>query len=419
MDGKNIGMIRFFHITHRIKIAGRNLMAHWRKTWAIVAGIGLGICALTLVGGYYEYNFWGLKQSLVRSQYGHLQIYPQQYRAHRDTEPFRYSLERSAELISLLEQDPDIQSAVPRSRAMGVAVGPVASKAVEIWGVDPERESELFTFFSARRGTGLGRDDYGCQMSPLLAESLGLALNDTITLTGVREDGRVNMVEVTVQILIASYAEEFNRLAVFVPAAVFADLFGTDAIHEIALVCADDRDLASRRDRLQARLWEGGWETDISLWSEQAVYYHQVVTYYQGFYRLVLAAAALVVFFAVGTAMSLILYERRREFGIYLSMGTGRRFLISGIFTETLMAGIAGLLGGAFLAFASAGFINLAGGIFMPAPPGMSTAIQVLIRFSPQAASLSLVTALLIPPLALIIPLRRIMGQDIVALLDG
>jgi ABC-type lipoprotein release transport system permease subunit len=100
-------------------------------------------------------------------------------------------------------------------------------------------------------------------------------------------------------------------------------------------------------------------------------------------------------------------------------MGTGRRLLISGIFTETLMAGIAGLLAGAFLAFTSAGLINRAGGIPMPAPPGMSAAIQVLIRFSPQAASLSLVAALLIPPLALIAPLMRIMGQDIVTLLDG
>jgi putative ABC transport system permease protein len=83
------------------------------------------------------------------------------------------------------------------------------------------------------------------------------------------------------------------------------------------------------------------------------------------------------------------------------------------------MAGIAGLLAGAFLAFSAAWLINLAGGIPMPAPPGMSAAIQALIRFSPQAAFLSLVTALLIPPLALIAPLRRIMGQDIVALLDG
>ncbi|MDR0624223.1 MAG: FtsX-like permease family protein [Treponema sp.] len=394
-------------------IAGRNFAAHWRKTWAIVAAAGLGVCALILVGGYYENNFWGLKQSLIRSQYGHLQIYPEQYREYQDTEPFRYSVERSAGLVSLLEQDRGIQSAVPRSRAMGLVNG----RAVEIWGVDPEREAELFTFYTSRRGTGLGRDDYGCQMSPVLAESLGLALNDAITLTGVREDGRINIVEVSLQILIASYAEEFNRMAVFVPVAVFADLFGSAAVHEIALVCADDRDLAARRDRLRAELREQGWNTDISLWSEQAVHYHQVVEYYQGFYRLVLAAAALVVFFAVGTAMSLVLYERRREFGIYLSLGTGRRSLTGAIFAEAFIAGIAGLAAGSFLACIAASVVNGLGGIPMPAPPGVSAAIPALIRFSPQAAALSLVTTLLIPPLALIAPLRRIMGQDIVTLL--
>jgi putative ABC transport system permease protein len=227
------------------------------------------------------------------------------------------------------------------------------------------------------------------------------------------------MVEVTLQTLIASYAEEFNRTAIFVPAAVFADLFGTAAVHEIALVCGDDRDLAARRDRLRADLRKQGWNTDITLWSEQAVHYHQVVEYYQGFYRLVLAAAALVVFFAVGTAMSLTLYERRREFGVYLSMGTRRRSLIGGIFAEAFIAGIAGLAAGSFLAYIAASVVNGLGGIPMPAPPGVSVAIPALIRFSPQAAALSLVTALVIPPLALIGPLRRIMGQDIVVLLDG
>jgi hypothetical protein len=57
-------------ITRRVIIAGRNLMAHWRKTSCFVAAISLGVCALNVVGGYYEYNFWGLKQSLIRSQYG-------------------------------------------------------------------------------------------------------------------------------------------------------------------------------------------------------------------------------------------------------------------------------------------------------------------------------------------------------------
>ena len=92
--------------------------------------------------------------------------------------------------------------------------------------------------------------------------------------------------------------------------------------------------------------------------------------------------------------------------------------MTGGIFTEAFIAGIAGLAAGSLLACIAAALVNGLG-CTMPAPPGMSAAIQVLIRFSPQAAVLSLVTALAIPPLALIAPLRRIMGQDIVALLGG
>ena len=111
MDCKNIGIGYKFifsksgilkKLFRAVILAGRNLTAHWRKTWAIVAAAGLGVCALILVGWYYENNFWGLKQSLIRSQYGHLQIYPEQYREYQDTEPFRYSVERSAGLVSLL-----------------------------------------------------------------------------------------------------------------------------------------------------------------------------------------------------------------------------------------------------------------------------------------------------------------------------
>jgi ABC-type lipoprotein release transport system permease subunit len=236
---------------------------------------------------------------------------------------------------------------------------------------------------------------------------------------GVRADTQFNVVEVTLQSLVGSYAEEFDRMAVLVPLNVFIDLFGNAGTHEIAVLYDDDKDLFTRREKLQSTLAEKGWQTDISVWNEQAVYYNQVVAYYQGFYRIVLAVAAVIVFFAVGITMSLSLFERMREFGILLSMGTRRRTLMINIFTEAFMAGITGLVTGAVIAFIAAWVINAAGGIAMPAPPGMATAIQVLIRFSPQGAALSLMTALLIPILAVIAPTRRITKRDIVTLLNG
>jgi putative ABC transport system permease protein len=397
------------------KTAFKSLIAHRRKTWAIVASITLGISALILVGGYYEYNYWGLKQSLIRSQYAHLQIFPEGYRADRDIDPFSHSIENSGEIVSLLEKDPAVKAVSPRSRAWGLVNG----KPVEIWGVEPEREAEIFTFTTSRRGKSLtGGDLNACQMSPALAREIGVELNDIVRLSGVRSDMQFNLIEASVQSLIGSYSEDFDRTVIFVPRQVFLDLFSSEQIHEIAVLYKNDTFIAGVRDRLQLSLASRGWRTDIMVWYEQAAYFRQVVEYYQGFYRIVLAVVAMIVFFATGTTMALSLLERTREFGTCLSMGAGRHTLVVGILSEAFIAGSIGLFSGAALSFAAALIINACGGIVMPAAPGMTSAIHVYIRFSVQSALLSLVTALVVPVAAVALPARRIMSGSIVRLLN-
>jgi ABC-type lipoprotein release transport system permease subunit len=256
-------------------------------------------------------------------------------------------------------------------------------------------------------------------MSQALADSIGISLNEELTLTGVRPDNQVNMITVVLQSLKDSYAEEFNLMAVIVPEAVFEDLFGTRAIHEIALLYDDDRDLKVRRDSVERYLGAAGWETEAVLWNEQARYYNQVVAYYRGFYYIILATAAIIVFFAAGTTVSLSLLERTREFGIRLCLGTRRSHLAGSILTEVCIAGLCGLAAGSLLSLAGALFINTLGGIPMPAAPGMGAGINVLIRFSPLGAALSLVTALLIPMAAAAVPIRRILTRSLVTLLNN
>lgn len=398
-----------------ISIAFHSLVAHRRKTWAIVASAALGICALVLVGGYYEYNFWGLKQSLIRSQYAHLQIYPEDYLKDRDVSPFLHSLENPTSLIEKLESDTSVITAAPRTRAMGMVNG----HPVEIWGVDPERESKIFTFSTSRRGMSLSNQDLSsCQMSPRMAQKIGVELSGTVSLTGVQENYMINAVDLKVQSLIGSYAQDFDEMVIIVPSSVFYDLFGTDMTHEIVVLYKTDSHLFEQRDALQKELRTEGWDVEILVWYEQARYFRQVVEYYQGFYRIILATVVIIVFFATGTTMSLSLLERTREFGTCLSMGARRITLVLRIFAEALIAGIIGLSLGALISCAIAVAINMNGGIYMPPAPGMSSSINVLIRYSPQSLTLSLLTALLVPLIAVILPARRIMKQTIVTLLN-
>ncbi|HNQ98093.1 MAG TPA: hypothetical protein PKH81_08380, partial [Treponemataceae bacterium] len=247
-------------MSKELVVALRSLIAHRRKTWAIVASVAMGICALVLVGGYYEYNFWGLKQALIRSQYAHLQLYQKGYLGERDVSPFTLPISDSSGLIELLEKKSSVITAAPRSRAMGMING----HPVEIWGVDPDREARIFTFTTAKRGvTLLSSDRTSCQISPRLASNIGVALNQSVTLMAIRQDGMVNALELKVQSLIGSYAEDFDQMVVIVPKDTFIDLFGTDMVHEVVVLLPDDTPLPAYRRTLQAELRKAGYDLDI------------------------------------------------------------------------------------------------------------------------------------------------------------
>jgi putative ABC transport system permease protein len=399
-------------ITH-FSQALRSLLAHRRKTWAVVASIGLGISALLLVGGYYEYNYWGLSNSLIHSQYAHLQIYPTGYQTDRDINPFAHRLDRVDDLLSLLRSDPAIAVAAPRSRAWGLANG----EPVEIRGVDPAEEAKIFTFITQKHGHWLSAGEQATsQVAPLLADRLHVALGGQVSLTAVRPDSQQNAVDTRPTSIVGSFAEEFDRTTVTVPQATYTDLFGTDDVHEIAVLLRDD-DTASQRDRLQSKLNAVGWPVEITTWYDQARYFRQVVEYYEGFYRIVLWVVAMVVFFATGTTMTLALLERSREFGTRLSLGNPPNKLVGQVLLETGLAGLIGVAVGSLAAFAIAKIINAGGGILMPAAPGLSTAVHIYIAFSPQAAGLSLVCGLLVPLIAVAFPAYRLFKKTIVELL--
>jgi putative ABC transport system permease protein len=401
--------------------AARSLIANKRRTLAIVASLVCGLCALCLIGGYYEYTYWGLGQSLIRSEYGHIELYARGYRATRDRDPFAHPIERADELASMLRADPDIEAVAPRALAFGTAYSPKtgATAVVEVRGVEPDEEASIFTFLTSKRGAWLSSKDVDrCQIAPTLAEELGLGLGDELTLSAVRADDQQNALGFRVKTLAGSYSEAFDRLSVHVPRAAFAELFGFSGAQEIALLLNEGVDPERKIKSLAADLRARGFDLDASLWYEQAAYFKQVLSYFQGFYRVVLLMVALLAFFVVATTVSLSLRERLREFGTRLSMGEGRGGVAAGILAEAFLAGLAGLVAGAAIAFAAASCVNAAGGIPMPPAPGVTASLRVRILFSPQGALLSLLTCLCVPVAAAVLPARSVITMSVVTLLN-
>ncbi len=58
-----------------LQLAFRNVFRNRRRTLMTLLVVGGGVAGLLLVGGFFSFMFWGLRESTIRNGLGHLQVY--------------------------------------------------------------------------------------------------------------------------------------------------------------------------------------------------------------------------------------------------------------------------------------------------------------------------------------------------------
>jgi putative ABC transport system permease protein len=139
-------------------------------------------------------------------------------------------------------------------------------------------------------------------------------------------------------------------------------------------------------------------DVEFKEWSELATFYHQVVLLYNGIFGFLGIVVFAIVVFSVANTILMSVFERTREVGTLMAIGTPRgtvwrMFLLEGIFIG-LLGGVLGLAFGALLAFG----INHAN-LMLPPPPGYTVgyALRVMLQTPTLVTAflISLVTATL------------------------
>ena len=58
------------------KLAFRNIFRNARRTTITLAAMAFGSTAIILFGGYVHFTYWGVRESAIHSQLGHIQRPP-------------------------------------------------------------------------------------------------------------------------------------------------------------------------------------------------------------------------------------------------------------------------------------------------------------------------------------------------------
>jgi putative ABC transport system permease protein len=144
----------------------------------------------------------------------------------------------------------------------------------------------------------------------------------------------------------------------------------------------------------------------LKKWIDLATYYKQVRNLFNGIFLFL----GLIVFFMVLMAsvntLLMAMFERTREIGTMLAMGTPRKWIVALFMVEAALTGVLGAIAGVIGGNLLATLVNVSG-LHMPPPPGLTVPIRFHVLHVPSlmiASSLIVVVSL---ALASILPAIR------------
>ena len=75
-------------------LAFRNVFRNSRRTMMTLLVVAGGLAGLLLVGGFFSFMFWGLRESTIRNGLGHLQVFSAEHFRRDETHVLENGLER-------------------------------------------------------------------------------------------------------------------------------------------------------------------------------------------------------------------------------------------------------------------------------------------------------------------------------------
>jgi ABC-type lipoprotein release transport system permease subunit len=333
------------------QMAWRNVWRNPRRSLLTMAAVAFASLILIFMLSWQFGSYDTMINTAVAIHTGHLQV---QAEGYQDSRSIGKVVERPKAVTHLVAGTEGVAAHTTRASAFSLASSEDRTYASMVVGIDPEREPAVSTLESlVRRGSFLAPDDrYRALIGRLLARNLQVDVGDEIVLLGQGRDGSIAASAVRVKGVFESGQDEFDRSTVQIPLAAFQEVFAMrGAVHEVVVLCNDLDRVPAVQKRLAAALGGMNEELVVLDWKElmpglvQSIQMDLAVGFV--FYVILI----LVVAFSILNTFLMAIFERKKEFGVLLALGSRPGRISRMILAECgLMTGLgiaAGILLGA------------------------------------------------------------------------
>jgi len=416
-------LLLYFLIFDRytLQIAQRNVFRNVRRSVITIGAIALGTLTIIVFGGFINDMYYGLRESTIRSQLGHLQIYRDGYSENGIKNPDSYHLDNFEDIIRVLEEDSllrdELEAVIPVVEFSGLISTGNNSKSFLATAVDVSKDRYFSTYDIAVSGSKLVEGDRGqATLGSLLAESLNVVPGDLLMLLVSTQRVGLNVLDVEVKGTTRSFSEEYDKVYIKMPIEDAWSLLDERYADKLIVMLNDTDHLPlvlSRLDELKAQY---NLDIEYRSWKDLATFYNSVKQMYDGIFNFVKLVISIIIIVFISNTLFMSVMERVNETGSIRTIGTRRRMVMINFIIEGILLGVIGGILGIFLSWITAWSVNQIG-IPMAPPPGSSQGYTAGLRYGREgipyfifSLKLSVITALL----ASLLPARKAVRMSIV-----
>jgi putative ABC transport system permease protein len=390
-------------------LAFRNVFRNRRRTVMTLLMVGGGVAGLLLVGGFFAFMFRGLRESTIRTGLGHIQIFNAEHFRRDEVHVLDTGISNWSQAASAIQSAQHVRGVAPRIEFYGMLSNGVKSSVFMGSAVDPSIEHRMGFDPRVVSGSQLNGDTGGeveALVGTGVARSMSVKVGDGLTILAVTADGALNGIDVQIVGIVSTGFKDLDDryLRITLPSA--QRLLQSDRVTNLVVGLDRTENTDAVAAGIAPRLNAQSQQLTLRKWIELAAYYKQVRTLFSGIFLFLGIIVFFMVLMASVNTLLMAMFERTREIGTMLAMGTPRGwivalFMVEATLTGTLGAAV-GVAGGNLLGMA----LNAAG-LHLPAPPGTSFDMLFNVLHVPSLMVGSSVMVVVSLALASILPAIR------------
>jgi ABC-type lipoprotein release transport system permease subunit len=319
-------------------MAWRNIWRNPRRSLLTMAAIAFATLLLVFMLSWQFGSYETMINATVKIQTGHLQVQREGFRQRPD---IRKVVRDPETVAALMAETRGVRAFSARAEAFSLVSSRERTYGVAVIGIEPAKEADVSTLQRiVRRGHYLADGDTAqALVGHLLAANLQVAPGDELVVLGQGRDGSIAATVVTVKGVFDSGQDEFDRSVLHLPLAYFQEVFSmAGSVHRLVAL-ADSLEAvphieAALAEALKRRLPKN--ELVVVDWKEltpglvEAIKMDLVSGFI--FYIILIVVVA----FSILNTFLMAIFERTREFGVMMAIGTSPARLTRLILLESI-----------------------------------------------------------------------------------